>query len=54
MPDFTFRPTPNEPGPDGRDRYWVLGGRAQENRRLPVEQLSEDLPKPVVSSVDIN
>jgi hypothetical protein len=43
-----------EPDPDGKHSFWVLGGAVKENRRLSVEQLSEDLLKPILSSADIS
>lgn len=43
-----------EPDPDGKHSFWVLGGPAKESRRLSVQQLSEYLLEPILSSADIN
>jgi hypothetical protein len=43
-----------EPDPDGTHSFWVLGSHAKESRRLSVQQLSEYLLKPLLSSGDIN
>jgi hypothetical protein len=55
-PDFPKQQLPItvEIDQDGKHSFWVLGVSAQDGARLSVQQLSEYLLKPVLSSAAIN